>query len=241
MKTMTSAAKTIKTALMMTGSELMSGDIIDSNSNYLSQQLMRLGVSVSEKVTVGDDHDALCAQIIRLYQNNDLLIINGGLGPTQDDISSKAIASATQQDIITHPAAKQHILDWCQSKGYVANQANLKQAQLPAHASIFSKAPGSAAAFYLFHQQCLVIATPGVPSELKHITEKNILPFLNRHFCIEAQASLQRYSLFGIGESRLQEMINSNFKGIDECLEIGFRACWPQLELKFRNKNNARA
>lgn len=224
-------------ALLMTGSELMSGDITDTNSIFISQALSDIGLQVKEKTTVGDDKETLIEQISRLTQENDCLIINGGLGPTEDDLTSEVLAHITGQPLQQNKIATQHIINWCKTRGYEANDANLKQALLPQTAKTFPNAPGSAAAFHLSINQCIVIATPGVPSELRHIMTHQLNDYLNQAMPVKDPQKWQRYCLFGIGESRLQEKINKKLSGIRPYFEIGFRAGLPTLELKIRKKN----
>lgn len=228
-------------SLLMTGSELMSGDTIDSNSAYLAQALLTVGLAVTEITTIGDERQHLIMQIQRLASQSSLLIINGGLGPTQDDLTAEVMATVAQTTIATHPAAKKHIIEWCQKKGFAANQANLKQAELPRNCTIFPDAPGSAPAFYLFIGDCLVIATPGVPTELKTITRAHLLPFLRKHFMLAETIAWQKIQLLGIGESRLQQIISEEFIHIGEYMEIGFRAGFPTLEFKYKPVSNTLA
>jgi nicotinamide-nucleotide amidase len=221
-------------SLLMTGSELMSGDTIDSNSAYIAQELLSIGLSVEEITTIGDNRQQLADQIQRLSHKSDLLIINGGLGPTQDDLTAEILASVANSTIETHTSAREHIIQWCLKKGFSANEANLKQAELPKGCSIFPDAPGSAPAFYLVIDECMVIATPGVPSELKAITQQHLLSFLRKHFSLAKTIPWQKIQLLGIGESRLQQILNDEFAGISDCMEIGFRARFPTLELKYK-------
>src|SRR5690554_4923011 len=137
-----------KLCLLMTGSELMSGDTIDSNSAFLGQVFSDIGVEVAEKVTVGDDSALLEEQLKRLAQRYDIILMNGGLGPTQDDLTAQVLAKVTNTPIARHQQAEQHVLQWCHARGLDVNPANLKQADLPANAQIFTDAPGSAVAFY---------------------------------------------------------------------------------------------
>lgn len=221
-------------SLLMTGSELMSGDTVDSNSAFLARALLEAGLSVTEMATVGDDSRQLVTQVLRLSGNSDLLIVNGGLGPTQDDLTAAILAQVAGCRIETHASAREHVLAWCSKRGIKPNATNLKQAELPAICQIFPDAPGSAPAFYLGIEKCLVIATPGVPSELKQITREHLLPFLRRHFSLAETTPWSKIQLLGIGESRLQEILDTEFKGITEFMEIGFRAKFPTLELKYR-------
>lgn len=221
----------------MTGTELMSGDTIDSNSAFLGNFFSNYGITIKEKVTVADDETMLIEQIIRLSAQYDLLFINGGLGPTQDDLTASVLAQATQQKIIRHQVAEQHVHQWCANRALIVNKANLKQADLPEKAQIFPNAPGSACAFYLYLEQCLIIATPGVPSELKTITTRDIAPFLTSQFSLNKQSAWQKYQLFGFGESSLQQLLDQQFPSVNDDFIIGFRVNFPYLELKFQPRH----
>ncbi len=230
---MTSSKKT-KISLLMTGSELMSGDIVDTNSAFIATALSEIGLTVNEKVTVGDHREDLQSQILRLSSESGLLIINGGLGPTIDDLTAEVLAHAANESLTINKEAEQHITYWCQKRGFKANQANLKQALLPASCQIFADAPGSAPAFHMTINHCLVIATPGVPSELKQITNNHLLDFIPKQLSIKPELPWKKYFLMGIGESRLQQLIIDELNGIDDVLQIGFRADFPALELKLK-------
>ena len=237
---MTSSKKS-KISLLMTGSELMSGDIVDSNSAFIAQALSNIGLAVDEKVTVGDHREDLQSQIIRLSKESSLLIINGGLGPTIDDLTAEVLAQAAKEDLTCNKEAEEHVINWCEKRGFTANTANLKQAILPSSSCIFVDAPGSAPAFHMMLNECLVIATPGVPSELKHITRNQLLDFIPTQLSIKPSQPWQKTFLLGIGESRLQQLISDEMTGIEEALEIGFRADFPALELKFRPVKDLKA
>ena len=226
----------LQLCLLMTGTELMTGDIIDSNSAYLGHVFSEINLDIVEKVTIADNKDLLIEQIQRLTTHYPILFMNGGLGPTEDDLTAEVLAKVAKQPIVRHKDAEQHVITWCEQRGLAVNQANLKQADLPQSATIFPNAPGSAAAFYLTINGCLVIATPGVPSELKTITQRDILPFLQSRFTLPAIQPWQQYQLFGTGESSLQQLLNDSFPSIRDDYEIGFRANFPYVELKLRNK-----
>lgn len=218
----------------MTGNELMSGDIVDSNSAWLGQLFDENGIEIAEKITVGDKLTLLIAQIARLQSLYDIVLINGGLGPTQDDLTAQAMALACDCPVVVNPQASQHVLSWCKARGFTANNANLKQAEMPAGASIFPDAPGSAPAFHMRAGSSLIIATPGVPSELKQIMARQVMPFLRERYPLDTSSPWQRYQLFGIGESSLQQKLHDEFAGLTEAFDIGFRANFPYVELKLK-------
>lgn len=221
-------------SLLMTGSEIMAGDIIDTNAPFLAQQLTSIGFHVDEKVSVGDSVKSLTANISRLCAANQVLIINGGLGPTSDDLTAEVLSHVAQCPLEEHQEAKQHIEQWCKVRKFELNKSQLKQCLLPSTANIFKESPGSACGFYLNIGQCLVIATPGVPSELKKITTQAILPLLQQHFALGTQSPWMRYQLFGIGETSIQSLIDQHASQLNTFYDIGYRAQLTQVELKLK-------
>lgn len=217
--------------LLLTGNELMAGDIIDSNSAKIAAKIAPLGWEIERKVTVGDHLALLCEQIDALCQGADVLLINGGLGPTVDDLTSQALANVTGRPISEHPAALAHLTTWCETRGFALGQANRKQAMLPDGCDIIDNPKGSAVGISLQHKGCLVLATPGVPSELMVMLDQVILPRLQQHFPSD-QLRIRRFGVFGLGESTIQERVNQQLQNWPEQIDLGFRASMPVLEVK---------
>ncbi|HSG60890.1 MAG TPA: CinA family nicotinamide mononucleotide deamidase-related protein [Pseudomonadales bacterium] len=222
----------MKTAFLLTGNELMSGDIVDSNSAEMAQMLFEIGLNVDTKVTVGDDRHALQHYIDHLSKAHDILIINGGLGPTQDDLTAEILAHVAGLAIEEHPQARAHLERWCEQRRVELSRANLKQAMLPAGCKIIPNDRGSAVGFELALNGCRVMTTPGVPSELRLMMRHHILPTL------EADHSLcfDKLQCFGLGESRIQQMVHDQCPDWPSNMDLGFRAGMPLLEVKLRSK-----
>ena len=153
--------------LLLTGDELMSGDTVDSNSSIIAQSLAEFGHGVAEKVTLGDDRARLVAALQRAAGTARILIMNGGLGPTQDDLTAELVAAAAGVGLVLHPEADKHVRDWCAERCIKANDANLKQAWLPEGAAIIHNPRGSAVGFAIDVGGTLILTTPGVPGELR--------------------------------------------------------------------------
>lgn len=224
-------------ALLMTGDELMRGDTIDSNSAKIAQALIERGVLIREKATVGDDRVLLTTTIARLAKDHAVLIINGGLGPTSDDLTAEILAQLAGGSLIEHPKARHHVEQWCERRGITANRANLKQALVPDGAVLIDNPRGSAMGLAIDLGQCRVIATPGVPSELQAMMEA-VLD--NAAECISTESvHTLRLQTFGIGESTIeQRLIDANWPWPDE-VTLGFRAGLPLLELKLTVQRDA--
>ncbi len=221
----------MKLNLLLTGNELMAGDTIDSNSVMMAEQLAPLGWRIHKKVTVGDDRALLRSEIDQLCEDADVLIINGGLGPTVDDLTAQVLAECSGQPLQEHPQAIAHLKDWCQRRGFAMNASNRKQAMLPADCDIIANARGSAVGILLQHRNCMVLATPGVPSELRQMLSDEILPLLRQRFDSDHIRTL-RLGVFGLGESGIQEQFNRELPHWPSDIDLGFRASMPVLEVK---------
>jgi len=218
--------------LLLTGNELMTGDIVDSNSAMMAQVLKELGLEVSRKVTVADDLPLLVSEINHMASTSDILIINGGLGPTIDDLTAQALAQATEVELTQHPDALNHIKQWCHRRGTELNAPNLKQAILPNNCKIIANRSGSAVGFSVQHNGCDIYCTPGVPHELKTMLIEQIVPKITQHLPSSLISDVTRLQVFGLGESSLQALIDERLPNWPAEIELGFRAGMPLLEVK---------
>jgi len=217
--------------LLLTGDELMSGDIVDSNSAMIARELLGCGWTIRRKLTVGDDLPDLIEAMQTLARDSDVLLVNGGLGPTVDDLTAQALAGAGAVPLAEHPAALEHLRRWCERLGVPLNAANRKQALLPQGADIIANGSGSAVGFSMRLGRCLVLCTPGVPRELEQMLGDEILPMLRARFAPGATV-VRRFALFGLGESTLQQRISDAIPDWPQEVGLGFRAGFPQLDLK---------
>ena len=221
----------MKLNVLTTGNELMAGDIIDSNSAMMAEIFEPLGWRIHKKVTVGDDLPLLCQEIDQLCADGDVLLINGGLGPTVDDLTAEAMAQVCERPIQDHPEALAHLQAWCQQRNQSLSKANLKQTRLPADCAIIANGRGSAVGIRMEHRGCLMLATPGVPSELKQMLSEEIVPLLRERFVSDHIRTL-RLGVFGLGESTVQERLSDAIPDWPADIELGFRASMPVLEVK---------
>lgn len=222
----------IKIQVLLTGNELMSGHTVDSNSSMMAEYLANAGYALNRKVTVGDEFDELVNEIQQMSQVSDVLIVNGGLGPTIDDLTAEALAKAMGQPLAEHPEAIAHLENWCQRRKIQLNDANLKQAMLPAGVDIVPNPKGSAVGFSVNFNDCLIICTPGVPSELRAMLDQTVIASIARAFPNQEAISTLRLQTFGLGESTLQQILSNDFDDWPAEVELGFRVGLPLLEIK---------
>jgi nicotinamide-nucleotide amidase len=221
----------LKVELLLTGNEIMSGDTVDSNSAMISRRLGELAISVHRRVTVGDESELLKRELAAMAAGADVVIVNGGLGPTIDDLTADILAAVAGVSIEKHPVAVAHLEQWCANRNLPLNAANLKQAMLPAGAAIIDNPIGSAVGFELPVGNCRVICTPGVPSELAAMLDE-ILASLASRLERPVERDILRLQTFGLGESTAQQMITDNCPDWPVEVELGFRAGAPQMEVK---------
>ncbi|MFN2287787.1 MAG: CinA family nicotinamide mononucleotide deamidase-related protein [Chromatocurvus sp.] len=226
--------------MLLTGSELMSGDTVDSNSAMVAQRLGELGITLERKITLGDDLAALADAIRDISTQADILIVNGGLGPTIDDLTAEALARASATEVAEDARALAHIKAWCERRGMSMDAANRKQARLPAGCDILPNATGSAVGMALTLGSCRVLCTPGVPGELRDMLGPVIEDIQRRHPSIVPRHVL-RLQTFGLGESTAQQRVADTLPDWPPEISLGFRAGAPQMEIKLTADNAADA
>lgn len=217
-------------ALLLTGDELMSGDTVDSNSAMIAQSLAAFGHTITEKITLGDDRTRLVAALQRVAGNARILVMNGGLGPTQDDLTAELVAAAAGVELTLNREAERHVRDWCVERNIEPNDANLKQAWLPEGAIIIQNPRGSAVGFASEVNGTLILTTPGVPGELRamlpEVCDRIVSAIGGGH------THRVRLQTFGIGESTIQARISNDRTPWPDSVALGYRAGMPQLEMK---------
>jgi len=222
----------MKISLLLTGSELMSGDTVDSNSAYIAQSLKDLGLVPTIKTVVGDDLQLLVNSINELSKQTDVLVINGGLGPTVDDLTALALSKATNSELKQNADAYAKLDEWATRLGFVLTESNLKQANLPEICDIIDNPYGSAVGFKCVYNNCLILCTPGVPSEFKPMVEEQLLPIIRHYGNVDEEIKITRLRVFGVAESGLQDTVNEVFPDWPDNVELGFRVQMPVVEVK---------
>jgi len=219
-------------ALLMTGNEIMTGDTVDSNSSAIAKALSEFGFDVAYKVTIGDDLALLSEEIRRLSDRYPVVLINGGLGPTQDDLTAEAMAAACSVELEENHEAKAQVTEWCLRRQIKLTDANLKQCFMPAGGSVLLNPVGSAPGIAALRNNSWLVATPGVPSELKAMLRGSVVEHLRTKFPDARGRLIRRLKCFGVGESTVQQIVQDNADSWPPEVTLGFRAGLPLLELK---------
>lgn len=216
--------------MLSTGDEVLHGQIVDTNAAWLADFFFNQGLPLTRRHTVGDDLDALVAILRERSEQADVLIVNGGLGPTSDDLSALAAATSKGEGLILHPEWLETMTRFFAERGRPMAESNRKQAEIPASAEMINNPVGTACGFAVQLNRCLMFFTPGVPSEFKVMVEQEILPRLRQRFTLQEPPVCLRLTTFGRSESELAQSLNP--LTLPPGVVMGYRSSMPIIELK---------
>ncbi|HHO8675137.1 TPA: nicotinamide mononucleotide deamidase-related protein YfaY [Klebsiella pneumoniae] len=222
--------------MLSTGDEVLHGQIVDTNAAWLADFFFNQGLPLTRRNTVGDDLDALVAILRERSEQADVLIVNGGLGPTSDDLSALAAATAKGEGLILHPEWLETMTRFFAERGRPMAESNRKQAEIPASAEMINNPVGTACGFAIQLNRCLMFFTPGVPSEFKVMVEQEILPRLRQRFTLPDPPVCLRMTTFGRSESELAQSLNP--LTLPPGVVMGYRSSMPIIELKLTGPAN---
>ena len=224
--------------MLSTGDEVLHGQIIDTNAAWLADFFFNQGLPLTRRNTVGDNLDALVAILRERSEQADVLIVNGGLGPTSDDLSALAAATAKGEGLILNPEWLETMTRFFAERGRPMAESNRKQAEIPASAEMINNPVGTACGFAIQLNRCLMFFTPGVPSEFKVMVEQEILPRLRQRFTLPDPPVCLRMTTFGRSESELAQSLNP--LTLPPGVVMGYRSSMPIIELKLTGPANQR-
>ena len=186
------------------GSELLLGQIIDTNSAYLAQRLSENGIELIHTTTVGDELSRIERVINEAINRSQIVITTGGIGPTEDDLTREAIANATRHPLVFQPNLMEQIEALIRRRGFKMTENNRKQAFIPEGAIPIENPKGTAPGFIVEGPEWATVTIPGVPSEMAYLMENTVIPYLRKRFHLEHQ--IIRYRVLrvcGLGESAI--------------------------------------
>ena len=196
----------MRVELVSVGTELLLGDIVNTNTAYLSKELAALGIGVFRQTTVGDNRERLFKTLESAFLENDTVIITGGLGPTDDDITKECVAEYFGREFYFHEYSWVKILERLTRSGRnVITENNKKQAMIPEGAIVLENYCGTAPGIVIEENNKRIILLPGPPREMRDMFEKSVKPYLEK---FSSKQFISKYVRFyGIGESLLETKI----------------------------------
>ncbi|MBE5781152.1 MAG: competence/damage-inducible protein A [Clostridiales bacterium] len=195
----------MKAELISVGTELLMGQIVDTNSQWLSQQLSAMGIDVYYKETVGDNPQRMRDTIAQALTRSDIIITTGGLGPTEDDITKETVSELMGEELVLHEESLRAIIENFARRSRPMAESNKKQAYMPKGGIVLPNYRGTAPGCILEKDGKRAIVLPGPPTEMKHMFTTSVVPYLESISDSVLKSAYVRIS--GIGESTVAEML----------------------------------
>lgn len=222
----------MKAEVISVGTELLLGEILDTNAKYLGGELPALGIDLYYISKVGDNLERLAEVIGRAWDRSDLVITTGGLGPTEDDLTRDAIGRVMGEDLFVDPQLEQDLRDFFAKRGATMPERNVKQAMLIFSSTSVPNPRGTAPGWWVERDDKIIVAMPGPPVEMERMWEKEIVPRLRAHPAAPTSVLVTRtLKTAGIGEGNVDEMVSPLLKGTNPSIGVYARADGVQLRL----------
>ncbi len=220
----------MKAEIISIGTEILLGEILDTNTQYLASRLPALGIDLYHTSVVGDNLDRLADVIRRARERSDLVLATGGLGPTEDDVTREAIAEALGEELTIDPALEQGIREFFASRGVEMSQTNIKQAALIPSARPIPNPRGTAPGWWVERDDRVIVAMPGPPTEMTLMWEAEVAPELERRHS-GGVLVVRTLKTTGLREATLDEMVSPLLKSSNPTMGVYARADGIQLRI----------
>ncbi|MEC7753166.1 MAG: competence/damage-inducible protein A [Bacteroidota bacterium] len=223
--------KQILAEILTIGDEILYGQITDTNAQWISAELDQLGVRVVRKTTVGDQREAILTAFAEAEKRADMVIITGGLGPTNDDLTMPMLAEYFNSEIVLNESVLNHVKNFFERRGRQFTELNKRQALVPKVAQVLHNELGTAPGTWYERNGKVFVSLPGVPHEMKNLMKQLVLPKLSRHF----QTPVIYHKLIktvGIGESFLADIIKDWEANLPEHISLAYLPSVGQVKLR---------
>lgn len=211
----------VKAEIITIGDEILYGQILDTNTQWISLELDKLGIKTVRKSSVGDQKSEILQILTEAAKRADVVFITGGLGPTKDDLTKKILAEFFGCELAMHPVALQDVTEFFAKRGRELSDINRDQALLPTKAEFVRNSQGTAPGMWFNEKGVIWVSMPGVPYEMKNIMEQEVLPRLVKHFHMPVIYH-KVIKTVGIGESYLSDLIESWELQLPEHIKLAY-------------------
>jgi len=201
----------MKTEIISIGSEILKGQIVDTNANFIAQKLTELGIDIEHISAVGDNPEQLLSVLKLALGRSDLIITTGGLGPTEDDITFKTIVQALQLKLVKYREVEENLRKIEKRLEIKLSPSNLKQIYLPEGAKVIINRYGTAPAMILEKDNKIICSFPGVPNEMKRLVEENLIHYLKKKLPPTIIKKSKILKITGLREAEVNELIQEYF------------------------------
>ncbi|MEA5138133.1 competence/damage-inducible protein A [Arcicella rigui] len=221
----------IRAEIITIGDEILYGQITDTNTQWISAELDKIGIRTVRKSSVGDTEEAILQIFNEASQRADLVIVTGGLGPTKDDITKKTFCKYFGSSLEIHPQALIDLTAFFKKRGREVTGLNKGQAELPTNATYIENTMGTAPGMWFEHEGVVYISMPGVPYEMKGLMTLSLLPKIQEHF--KTPVIFHKViRTVGIGESLLAEMIDEWEDALPSHIKLAYLPSMGSVKLR---------
>ena len=211
----------MKATIVTIGDEILIGQILDTNSRYISRALNTHGIVVAERTSIGDNRNQIIETLDRTLAESDVVIITGGLGPTKDDITKHTLCDYFGSKLRYDEVEAEHIRTMLAARNIAFNDLNRGQAMVPECCTVLHNAHGTAPGMWFEKNGHVVVSLPGVPFEMQHLIDEEVMPRLKTHF--ELREIVHRTMItFGIAESILAERISEWEEALPDYIHLAY-------------------
>lgn len=193
--------------IVAVGSELLLGQIVDSNSAFIGRRLAESGINLFYKTVVGDNFKRMQEIIGKALERADVVITTGGIGPTRDDLTREVVADVTGRNIVVDVESLRDLEERFRHRGFILTENNEKQATIPEGARVFKNPHGTAPAFVVEDPRGVIICLPGVPFEMTWLVDNEVLPYLRDKFGLSQVIYYRILKVSDLGESNVDHRI----------------------------------
>lgn len=212
----------MKATIITIGDEILIGQIVDTNSAFIAKSLDRIGIEITEMISISDDKQHILDTFAKLQNKVDLVIVTGGLGPTKDDVTKKTFCDYFEDELVVNPEVLAHVTHLIE--GYFKRpitQMNKDQALVPSTCTILNNQYGTAPGMWMKKENTVFISLPGVPFEMKHLVENEIIPKIVREY--KRPYIIHKTILtYGQGESLVAERIEDWENNLPEFIKLAY-------------------
>jgi len=209
-------------SIITIGDEILIGQIIDTNSAWLGSELVYEGISIRQIVSISDDVTAIQTTLREQMEKSDLIIMTGGLGPTKDDVTKKALAEYFGAEMVFIASAYNRIRIYFDSRGIPVLEAHKEQCYMPSNARILDNGMGTAPGMLFESDGKLILSVPGVPYEMKWIYNNQFLPLLREIFPSKNHIFHKTIKTVGKGESRIADEIKDIVENLPDHISFAY-------------------
>lgn len=217
------------------GDEILIGQILDSNSKWIAEELNKIGVSVYQITSIQDDAAHIIKVVRQAEKNTDIIIITGGLGPTKDDITKHTLTKYFEDKLIMHDNIKEHIKMLFAKINYQYTDSDLQQAMLPENAIILKNFLGTASGMWFNKNKKVIISLPGVPNEMKGLIKHEVLPKLKTTFDLPFIIH-KTIITYGVGESKIAERLIDFENNLPSEIKLAYLPSYGRTRLRLTAK-----